>query len=59
VAGAHLVDRAGGTVTDLDGDPWRHGAGGLVASNGVAHDRLPRGPQMTPAARSCARVASS
>jgi myo-inositol-1(or 4)-monophosphatase len=34
VAGVHLVRRAGGTVTDLDGDPWRYDSTGLVASNG-------------------------
>lgn len=40
VAGVHLVRQAGGTVTDLDGEPWRPGSTGLVASNGEAHDRL-------------------
>jgi len=40
VAGAHLVDRAGGTVTDLAGDPWRHDADGFVASNGRCHDEV-------------------
>ena len=40
IAGAELVRRAGGTVTDLRGEPWTHGATGLVASNGRAHDRL-------------------
>ncbi|MFB6118715.1 inositol monophosphatase family protein [Halosegnis sp.] len=40
VAGALLVERAGGTVTDLAGEPWRHDARGLVASNGRAHDQL-------------------
>ncbi|WP_254841200.1 inositol monophosphatase family protein [Natronomonas marina] len=38
VVGAGLVEAAGGTVTDLDGDPWRHDSRGLVASNGEAHD---------------------
>lgn len=38
VAGVHLIERAGGTVTDLAGDPWTHDAGALVASNGEAHD---------------------
>ena len=37
VVGAGLVDAAGGTVTDLNGDPWRHDSTGLVASNGEAH----------------------
>lgn len=36
--GAGLVEAAGGTVTDVDGDPWRHDSRGLVASNGQAHD---------------------
>ena len=40
VAGAYLVERAGGTVTDLDGDPWRHDCRGLVASNGRAHNAV-------------------
>ncbi|MFB6096066.1 MAG: inositol monophosphatase [Haloferacaceae archaeon] len=40
VAGVHLVRRAGGTVTDVDGEPWRHDSQGLVASNGRAHDAL-------------------
>ena len=37
VVGAGLVEAAGGTVTDIDGDPWRHDSTGLVASNGEAH----------------------
>lgn len=40
VAGVHLVRRAGGRVTDLAGDPWRHDATGLVASNGAVHDAV-------------------
>ncbi|WP_101297666.1 inositol monophosphatase family protein [Halegenticoccus soli] len=40
VAGVHLVRRAGGTVTDARGEPWRHDSTGLVASNGEAHDAL-------------------
>ncbi|WP_227352657.1 inositol monophosphatase family protein [Haladaptatus salinisoli] len=38
VAGAHLIARAGGTVTDAEGRPWKPGAEYLVASNGTAHD---------------------
>lgn len=38
VAGVHLVREAGGTVTDLDGNRWRHDSTGLVASNGEIHD---------------------
>jgi len=40
VAGAAMIERAGGTVTDAEGDPWRHDATGLVASNGTAHETL-------------------
>jgi myo-inositol-1(or 4)-monophosphatase len=40
LAGVHMVRQAGGTVTDLDGERWRHDSVGLVASNGEAHDDL-------------------
>lgn len=40
VAGALMVERAGGVVTDLEGEPWTHASRGLVASNGHAHDEL-------------------
>jgi myo-inositol-1(or 4)-monophosphatase len=40
VAGVHLVREAGGTVTDVAGDPWDYDSDGLVASNGRAHDEL-------------------
>jgi myo-inositol-1(or 4)-monophosphatase len=40
VAGVHLVRQAGGTVTDLDGETWRHDSTGLVASNEAAHDAV-------------------
>ena len=40
IAGTYLVECAGGRVTDLDGDPWRHDSRGLVASNGRIHDEL-------------------
>ena len=40
VAGAALVEWAGGTVTDLDGGEWHHDTPGLVASNGRAHGEL-------------------
>lgn len=43
VAGAYMVERAGGTVTDLDGEPWDHESRGLVASNGTRHDLLVEG----------------
>jgi len=40
LAGVHLVRRAGGTVTNLDGEPWETGDTGLVASNGQAHETV-------------------
>jgi myo-inositol-1(or 4)-monophosphatase len=40
VAGVHLVRCAGGRVTDLEGEPWRPDATGLVASNGAIHDEV-------------------
>lgn len=40
VAGAAMVEWAGGTVTDLDGEPWRPDSRGVVASNGTAHEVL-------------------
>jgi len=40
IAGAYLVRRAGGRVTDIHGDPWSNGDEGLVVSNGEAHDEI-------------------
>ncbi|MFA9516289.1 inositol monophosphatase [Halopenitus sp. H-Gu1] len=40
VAGVTLIRRAGGRVTDLDGNRWRHDSVGLVASNGELHEEL-------------------
>ncbi|WP_324757958.1 inositol monophosphatase family protein [Haloarcula sp. GH36] len=40
VAGVHLVRKAGGTVTDIDGNRWRHDSDSLVASNGEDHEKL-------------------
>ena len=40
VVGVGLIEAAGGTVTDIHGDPWRHDSRGLVASNGAAHDAV-------------------
>jgi myo-inositol-1(or 4)-monophosphatase len=40
VAGVHMIRQAGGRVTNLTGDPWRHDSDGLVASNGVAHEEV-------------------
>ncbi len=38
LAGVHMVRQAGGTVTDLDGEPWTHDSDSVVASNGEAHE---------------------
>jgi len=40
VAGVHLVREAGGTVTDVHGDPWAVDSEGIVASNGHAHEAV-------------------
>ncbi|WP_254271392.1 inositol monophosphatase family protein [Haloarcula marina] len=40
MAGVHMVRQAGGTVTDADGERWRHDSETLVASNGEAHAEL-------------------
>jgi len=40
VAGVFTVRQAGGRVTDLKGDHWRHDSTGLVVSNGHLHDEM-------------------
>jgi len=45
MAGAHLVREAGGTVTDVHGDPWAVDSEGFVASNGRAHDTVVKAVQ--------------
>ena len=40
LAGVHMIREAGGTVTDLAGEPWRHDSTGLVASNGHVHESM-------------------
>ncbi|OTE98630.1 inositol monophosphatase [Halorubrum sp. SD683] len=40
VAGVFAIRQAGGRVTDLDGNRWRHDSTGLVASNGALHDEV-------------------
>lgn len=40
LAGVAMIRAAGGTVTDIDGDPWRYDSVGLVASNGQIHATL-------------------
>ena len=37
---ALLVSEAGGTVTDLSGEPWSYESGGMIASNGLVHDEV-------------------
>jgi len=39
-AGWILVEEAGGMVTDFDGEPYRFGSQGVIASNGVVHESL-------------------
>ena len=41
-AGALIVERAGGTVTDFEGKAWSPFSGSLVASNGILHKDLLR-----------------
>ena len=38
VAGVFMIRQAGGRVTDLEGNRWRHDSVGLVASNGHLHE---------------------
>ncbi len=40
IAGVYMIEQAGGTVTDLSGNPWTHDSQGLVASNGESHGDL-------------------
>lgn len=40
VAGAYMVEQAGGRVTDLHGDPWTPDSTGMIATNGDCHDRV-------------------
>jgi len=35
-----IVERAGGKVTDLGGEPWSVSSKGIIASNGLIHDQL-------------------
>ena len=51
IAGVLLVREAGGRVTDLDGERWRHDARGLVASNGAVHDAVLEAARAADAAR--------
>lgn len=50
IAGAALVEWAGGRVTDLQGDDWCHDSRGLVASNGGAHEEVVEATQRIEAA---------
>lgn len=40
IAGVHLVRRAGGVATDLEGERWSPDATGLAVSNGECHDAV-------------------
>jgi len=40
IAGVHLIRRAGGTATNLDGDRFTHDDDALVVSNDRCHDRV-------------------
>lgn len=40
VGGVFMIRQAGGRVTDLEGNRWRHDSTGLVASNGALHDEV-------------------
>lgn len=40
IAGAYMVERAGGVITDLNGTPWTPDSDGIVATNGQAHDEV-------------------
>lgn len=51
VAGAFAIEQAGGTVTDLDGNPWTHASTGVVASNGECHQRVLEAARRITAAR--------
>lgn len=53
LAGAHLIRRAGGRVTTVDGERWTNGAGPIVASNDTCHDRV------CAAARACLDTADA
>jgi myo-inositol-1(or 4)-monophosphatase len=35
-----IIERAGGKVTDHNGNPWNVFSGSLIASNGILHDKL-------------------
>lgn len=40
IAGAYMIEQAGGTVTDIYGDEWNVTSHGIVASNGKSHEAL-------------------
>jgi len=39
-AGCLIVEKAGGRVTDLDGNPWTPFSDSIVASNGLLHNQI-------------------
>jgi len=42
-AGALIVEKAGGKVTDLQGKPWDIFSKSIVASNGILHEEILNG----------------
>lgn len=40
LVGVSLVRKAGGRVTDLDGNEWHHDSTSMVATDGAAHDHV-------------------
>lgn len=52
VAGAFLVEQAGGSVTDIEGDRWEFDSQGIAASNGEAHDEVLAAAQAVESVRS-------
>ena len=49
-AGWLLVEEAGGTVTDLRGEPWSLSSGEMAATNGLLHAELLSHLEATPGA---------
>lgn len=52
VAGAFLIEQAGGSVTDIEGDRWEFDSRGIAASNGEAHDQVLAAVQAVESVRS-------
>ncbi|PSQ43966.1 inositol monophosphatase [Halobacteriales archaeon SW_7_68_16] len=56
IAGCHVIRVAGGRVTDLNGDDWRHDATGMIATSGPIHDEVLAVARETDAERDDPRV---